>query len=50
MRTAVGMLVNEPDIPNDGKVELLGVVSLINEMIKGTIEPFSDPADRESLE
>ena len=29
MRTAVGTLVNEPDIPNDGKVELLGVVSLI---------------------
>lgn len=45
MRANVSVLVNEPNVPNDGKLELLGVVSLINEMIKGTIERPTDPAD-----
>lgn len=50
MKATVCMLVNEPEIPAEGKLELLGVVSLIVEMINGTIERTTPPIRRETRE
>ena len=50
VKATVHTLVNEPSIPNDGKLELLGVVSILEAMIRVTIEHPTDPGGHDLTE